>query len=369
MMRKTIIAVASVLTALILIDFCLLKLSSEYKAWFLERGPGESISYQIIGFDQYSYHPYLGYYDKVEMERPPEAGKFRIAILGGSFADQMYHVLRKQYRSELAAVFGKKVEDVQIFNFAAAGYAQPIQLLESVLYGDDIHVFISMEGYNEMFTSHYTCLPEEWPREILRWPLVARSWFWYLGSFAKNISQKIYSATHSKSIAASLARPIYYLSSAPTLSLLQKLSSMHIETVSAAVCTAHTLKEEERLHLRIANWMKSLRKLERVQKSLGKEFYVFFQPNLHFKNSKPLSVEELALQRLEHRSAQVDAGYISARAEFVRLDPLHYIDVTDVYINNSETLYTDSCCHVNKRGNEFVLERLIWELKKRVREH
>lgn len=361
--KKICLVLTAIYLSLALSDG-LLQFLPKYKQWF--QNDGAKIHKEITWFREYSYHPYLGYYNKTEFEKPKELQKFKIAILGGSYADQLYYRLRKKHKTALASVFGKKEEDIQIFNFAAGGYAQPIQLIVASLYTDNIDVVISIEGFNELFTGHYSCLPEEWTAFGLRyWPQMQSSVYLSLAHLLHGAADSLHTASIQPNILSRPLRPLYYILGPYILPWSFGLTNAHLMSAAKDICgSAESNKETHYAH-RLENWMTYLRKMKSL--SAEKKMYVFFQPNLHLKSSKQLSHEEELLRSQEDRSQDIHKWYTNAREQFSKLPADIFIDITDVYKSSASTLYKDSCCHVNAEGNDIAIERLLKELQLRQR--
>ncbi|MEM6673936.1 MAG: hypothetical protein AAF726_13915 [Planctomycetota bacterium] len=88
------------------------------------------------------------------------------------------------------------------------------------------------------------------------------------------------------------------------------------------------------------------------------EYYHFLQPNQHVVGSKPLTDEEKksAIGGDDGYGAYVPAAYPLLRDAGVELYEagVRFHDLTDVFADRTETLYIDTCCHVNELGNELL---------------
>jgi hypothetical protein len=95
--------------------------------------------------------------------------------------------------------------------------------------------------------------------------------------------------------------------------------------------------------------------------------YMFIQPNLHLDGAKPYSPEEEALRKngmdLGPWYALLDERVAALRAQGVVVRSLAH-----VFRSNPETLYVDSCCHVNDRGSAIMADVISGTLLENPRE-
>ncbi|NND69757.1 MAG: hypothetical protein HKN19_19360, partial [Halioglobus sp.] len=102
-------------------------------------------------------------------------------------------------------------------------------------------------------------------------------------------------------------------------------------------------------------WANSSRQMAALARSNGIEYYHFLQPNQYHAGSKPLSQKEQALLLPEDHPGNAITRRIYPKlvAGITRLaeDPdIAAFDVTQVYSGNEQTLYVDTCCHLNNEG-------------------
>lgn len=112
-------------------------------------------------------------------------------------------------------------------------------------------------------------------------------------------------------------------------------------------------------------WADSSRFIEGLSSQHGFEYFHFIQPNQYHANSKPLSKEELATAYQKGGSPLIREWYPKMIAVGHKLadEGIRFFDATDVFENETRSLYTDTCCHFNKLGNEifaeYIAERII----------
>ena len=105
-------------------------------------------------------------------------------------------------------------------------------------------------------------------------------------------------------------------------------------------------------------WYRSSLMLARLSEMAGADYYHFLQPNQYVPDSKPLSPEEreIAWSLAAPEKPLVEEGYPLLQ-EFNRDLPgqgINYFDLTGIFVDRPETLYKDTCCHLNARGNELL---------------
>jgi lysophospholipase L1-like esterase len=83
------------------------------------------------------------------------------------------------------------------------------------------------------------------------------------------------------------------------------------------------------------------------------------QPNQYHEESKPLSEEEKSLLLIsDHGEGDIVRNMypkLVARIEAIQQQGgIQIFDLTQIYNDNYETLYSDNCCHLNQRGYQLM---------------
>lgn len=321
---------------------------------------------KLTWFDDYTYHPFLSYYKHNELQKPRDPQKFNIAIVGGSFADQMFSVLKKKYKNRLANIFSKNSDQVELYNFAAGGYAQPMQWILLSLYSENIDLVLSVEGYNELFLDTYTCLPRDWATMSLRYgPANMQSRYSVSGKLLKSVYLGLYDWNQKNVFYDAITRPFLFMSANGIAEHIDELGMLHTKSVAREICHHDPPNADELYKERLQLWFKHLNLMTQLPQMKKNNVFVFFQPNLHYKISKELTKEEQQLVQLEHRSEDINKWYDTARTRFSQLESSNFIDLTMAYKESQDTLYNDSCCHVNDMGRELVVRKMLDMLEQR----
>ena len=115
-------------------------------------------------------------------------------------------------------------------------------------------------------------------------------------------------------------------------------------------------------------WSRSSLQMAAVCRGLGIEYLHFLQPNQYVKGSKPVGAEELeAAIHEEHPYREgVEKGYsfLVKEGNWLREHGVNFHDLTMMFADNNEVLYQDTCCHVNTRGYDLVIQRIVREIKR-----
>ncbi|MDG2272994.1 MAG: hypothetical protein P8L39_11860, partial [Halioglobus sp.] len=109
-------------------------------------------------------------------------------------------------------------------------------------------------------------------------------------------------------------------------------------------------------------WENASQQMSRLAGVNDIDYYHFLQPNQYLKGSKPLSDDEKRL--LEKDKGD---GIIAENMYPLMIDRLELIqqrgdvdifNLTQIYVDHTETLYIDSCCHVNVRGYRLIADAI-----------
>ena len=109
-------------------------------------------------------------------------------------------------------------------------------------------------------------------------------------------------------------------------------------------------------------WYRGSVALARLAELAGADYYHFLQPNQYVPDSKPLSAAELASAYApdKHYKSFIERGY--PRLQQFSQD-VNYFDLTGIFADHPETLYTDTCCHLNTRGNELLAAAMVQRME------
>jgi hypothetical protein len=109
-------------------------------------------------------------------------------------------------------------------------------------------------------------------------------------------------------------------------------------------------------------WEDSSKQMQAICLANDIQYFHFLQPNQYDTGSKPLSELELKTAFLEDYPYRpgVERGYPLLKEAGRRLIAagVHFVDLTDIFKATPESVYVDTCCHLNERGNEIIAIRI-----------
>ena len=109
--------------------------------------------------------------------------------------------------------------------------------------------------------------------------------------------------------------------------------------------------------------------MHRLCEANGIRYYHFLQPNQYVPGSKILSADELRNAFDPHypSRAVVVAGYpyLEAAGRELTAAGVHFYDLTEIFKAHPETIYFDTCCHVNRHGCELMANQIVDRMRAR----
>ena len=109
-------------------------------------------------------------------------------------------------------------------------------------------------------------------------------------------------------------------------------------------------------------WMRCSLSMHYLCKSYNIKYFHFLQPNQYDPGSKSLSFKEkkTAFDPGHPYRDGVLNGYSKLRKKGALLikNNVNFLDLTDVFKDQPETLYKDTCCHLNERGYQLIIEKI-----------
>ena len=310
-----------------------------------------------------------------------------VGITGGSVAMQLSWMGAATLSERLEADPAFAGKQVKFVRLALSGYKQPQQLMAMnylLALGGELDYLINIDGYNELALSveenyvHQTSMayPRMWDHRlqdvvdprlssvsaqllILRGrrqtlaSLVARSWLRHSRTanylwlhtdrwlqrrqYALGNQVRIHQETHGHSFARS----------GPANSVADE---------NAAVKEAIQL------------WARCSRQLHQVCQANDIRYLHVVQPNRHHAGSKPLNEQEqsqcMATNRATARLIESAYPLVVAAGKRLRDEAIPVCDLTQLFAAETDTIYSDCCCHFNQRGNILLAEAIAEALLK-----
>ena len=114
-------------------------------------------------------------------------------------------------------------------------------------------------------------------------------------------------------------------------------------------------------------WANGSRQMAALAAADAAAYRHVLQPNQYVPDSKPISAEERATAYVEEsrNAVAVRRGYpeLEAAGRQLSSQGIAFRDLTGIFADSRETLYTDSCCHLNAEGYRRVVAALCPDLR------
>lgn len=325
-----------------------------------------------------------GFFGPSPLAPRSEGGPFVLAIFGGSVAAELYLdggdalVARLlEARPELAE------RGVALVSLALDGMKQPQQLLALQYFlalGAHFDLVVNLDGFNEVVLP----MAENVPLGVS--PFFPRSWRIYAMGAQDGETTRLTTAIQQGRAELEGRRELF---SRPGLRESHLLLAIWQIALGRAAAEQYALQDQLRQHF--ANetepsareagpafadptaervyrasaeiWRRASLQMWQASEAEGIGYLHVLQPNQYVAGSKQLTAWEernaIAGPGYSYRRG-VEGGYpklIEEGAELVaRGAP--FVDLTGVFADEPETIYRDTCCHANERGNE-ILGRAI----------
>ena len=336
-------------------------------------------------------HPYLGYthdpggtINRFGFQgRPPvtvgEPGTVFVGVFGGSFAANLAQddrELRTAFE-QIPAFAGKQVE---LICCAVGGYRQPqpaLALAYLLSIGARFDVVIEVDGFNEValpwaeneVDGHSPFFPRRWSSLAAGTPTPARLLAAGRVALARDSIAKLDAAFRQPVLDRSAAWLVIWSGLRNRREAAVAVAEREYQQPATGDVPAFA-RGPQTFHAdawqlvvdSVALWERSSRHMHALCQDAGVPYFHFLQPNQYDAGSKVLSALEGStafLSTSPYREA-VLAGYPLLRSAGVRLRSagVFFEDLTDTFAEVTETLYRDTCCHVNAAGNRMVAGRI-----------
>lgn len=350
----------------------------------------------------YQFHPYLGYNGRPGAhpwgeQQPPfnaygmsslaahpypykkQNDEFVVAVLGGSVADLFANLGEKYVRRIAREQFGLQ-HPIVLLNLATGGYKQPQQLFHlqfALLAGFEIDAVLNLDGFNDLVLARQNLASGINPLYPSGHHMGLMSKLSGIPDRASIAAMAEYYALHEKEAAwlgllqdGPLAYSVFAallgdLASKRSRAQISQLEYRLTEQAQQGLDSAFLgppLPEAD-LQTPIQVWQRASRLLYATAKANGLVYLHALQPNQYLEGSKPLSEQEKqsAYNPAHPWGKIVRAAYPALRAAGaeLRAEGVPFYDLTQVFAEHPETVYTDDCCHFGDRGNEILAQALL----------
>ena len=147
-------------------------------------------------------------------------------------------------------------------------------------------------------------------------------------------------------------------------SSIRKLNELKIALADYAVSgPPQKFSNDEEIYEYCAQvWKRSSVQLHRLCEANGIRYYHFLQPNQYVPQSKAPNAREGAnvWDQEDAGKIPVEKGYPHLIREGRNLTSagVAFTDLTMIFIDHPEETYNDTCCHLNKHGNDLLTKKI-----------
>ena len=335
-------------------------------------------------------HPIYGYIrglpfhhlSEERLPRPRQGDPVVVALLGGSVAYDVKPYLERALNHWFA---GNNRPPPLVLNWAAGGVSQPQQTMlvaGALLRGGAVDLIINLDGVNEIGKetsptgrAPFPFFPGLWKGQvgltaeelllvgqigILRREQARRAAVWETSILRRSALFGLLNRWRQERIAAQIIRLNHELATAKSAYRLEKHGPRRWWAA-----------EGELQSTAARFWYRSSLMLNRLAAGAGADYYHFLQPNQYAPAAKSLSPWERAnaYEPDGRIGSQMAKGYplLTGFNQDLQRQGVNYFDLTGIFADHSETLYRDSCCHLNDRGNELLAAEMVRRLEPALR--
>ncbi len=346
-------------------------------------------------------HPYLGYvknyvpetsYNKYGFLGPETVQKrspdtIIIGLFGGSVAQDFYYKSGEYFTKELSQYSKYSGKHIILVPLTQDGYKQPQHLLALSYFlslGGQFDIVITIDGVNELI------IPVSNSRDFGITPSYPLDWiaFSQMG-INPEIAPLIYIGQHILTtredirqfmvrswvkrfnlgilIWGIIDKNLGYLIYTFDQTLDKKLSSGSLSYQTKGIPMPQT-GNDEYFHQLAQIWSQSSRQMHYLAMANGIRYYHYLQPNQYVLGSKNLSSDELKraylIDESDGKTLRPGYSYLQSEGNVMRADGVPYTDLTGLFGLVTDTIYIDTCCHMNTKGNNIMADAIIRDIVK-----
>ena len=323
----------------------------------------------------------LGFVDSGESIHKRSPDRIIVGIVGGSVAQQVTTSCEAALRKQLGSVPELAGKDLQIVRMSMSGFKQPQQLMALnyiLALGGEFDVVVNLDGYNE------TALAADNDNAAI---FAAYPWMWS-ARLEDVVDPRLFSLSYRllevrarrQQAARWITESNLRWTNAANLSWLLRdnwLYHQRLDLEKELLATFQTRghgfarqgpkqlygrSEQMDDHL-VEIWSNASLQMHHLCVGRGIRYLHVLQPNQYHKDSKPLSAKELDRfyapdERHAQAAARLYPQLIAAGTE-LRGKQLSFHDLTQLFVNETDTIYADYFCHYNQRGNDLLGSALV----------
>ena len=326
----------------------------------------------------------FGFYSDHDDYRQVTDDHFVVGIFGGSVANDLDRWGGEVLRQTLVDRGVATPETLRVLNFGGGAYKQPQQLLtlgEMATHGIPFDVVVNVDGFNEVaigtgnaslgrhpiLPSHgiFTSILDASTDIPSREQLLAMAEIERLKEHRASLRERALRGWGRLAIVRSILGIQSAEAQRQTTDLELQLRTLSGQRVESALVELHSPclgKPGGCRALVVDQWVRASVAMKHLAEGLGAHYVQFLQPNQYFEGSKVLTREEqdLFFGRKHPWRVGVEKGYplLLARVGDLEAEGVAFHDLTDLFAEEKGTIYRDSCCHYNERGNALLARRV-----------
>jgi hypothetical protein len=340
------------------------------------------VVHPYLGFvNEYISNPYVnefGFHGSPPLLKKQE-NSIIIGVFGGSVAELLCDHEVDYFIQKLKIYPYFENKKINIVCIAQAGFKQPQQLFALnyfLILGGQFDIIINLDGFNEVALPWAENIPNHvstfFPRS---WNIYSRNTFnldeiLLLASIKKN-KNVISQLDHLFSLPIlnnfKLLYKFFYMIEQNKINLEEKeLSELLVKSEKSYQTTgpeSEFFKKTGAKDNIVKVWKESSIQMSKLAKSNSILYLHFLQPNQYFTDSKPLNNEEKqTAYMINHpykNPVQIFYPKLIEAGGDLKKEGIIFNDLTMIFRNNNDTIYSDNCCHLNKKGDEILVNSII----------
>ncbi|HUQ69121.1 MAG TPA: hypothetical protein VM165_06350 [Planctomycetaceae bacterium] len=333
----------------------------------------------------------LGFVDNATSLVQRQPGTKIVGVVGGSVSLQMTWLSEAAFRDELQRHPLFQGQKIRIVRLAMSGYKQPQQLM-SLSYllalGGEFDYVINIDGFNEIALAvedNYVgyvniAYPRLWQHRLADVvdPRTTSVSYRLLASRARRQSLAVWITNSWLRNSATVNYGWYLYDDRLWKHQMRFGDELRAHAVAHGRSFArqgpdnHLPDRQAALRAALDLWEHSSRQLHHLCAGNGIGYLHVLQPNQYHAGSKPLTAQERKdFFAEDERFAQaIRNAYPAAieRGAALRREGIAFVDLTPLFAAETDTIYTDFCCHYNQQGNDLfatAVARALAELAER----
>ncbi len=334
-------------------------------------------------------HPYLGFvasnYNDITVNNLGFVGdmidhnndEVKVGIFGGSVALNYYFYQKDNLIHLFQNIDKYKGKKIKVYSFALGGYKEPQQFLTLgylLSLGYHLDVIINIDGFNEAALSYAdnykNGISSYYPRT---WNLYSQQYF---NKDTVVVINRIEDLKSKKEFFSQLPNIVSYFPLKIIGRLLRgdeeelrKKLQLAEKTYTTKGPEPYTLKTEKEVGQNIVNvWKNSSIQMAQLAEANNIDYFEFLQPNQYLPDSKPFSSEELNKYikkdyMYAHPTATIYKKIIQEAQNVSTNNGVKIYDLSQVFMNETGTIYADDCCHYNPKGYSILTTHILESIK------